>query len=62
MAGTKIRTKFKASVSTSGNGKKKPVKPRMTANSGLLTARIIAVVEKKKEAEKAQKDGKNEKD
>lgn len=56
MAGTKIKAKTKASVKPST--KKAPVKPRMAADSGLLTAKIITVVKRKKEAENAKKEEK----
>ena len=63
MAGTKIKAKLRAKVRPpEGKDKRPPVKPIMAADSGLLTAKIIAVVEKKKGAEKAKKEGKNEKD
>ena len=60
MAGTKIKAKLRAKVRPpEGKDKRPPVKPIMAADSGLLTAKIIAVVEKKKGA---KKEGKNEKD
>lgn len=63
MAGTKIKAKFRAKVRPpEGKDKRPPIKPVMAADSGLLTAKIITVVERKKEAENAQKEGKNEKD
>lgn len=59
MAGKKLKAKLKAVIAPRPKGK--PVKPRMTANSGLLTAKIITVVEQKRGAEKAKKAAKNEK-
>lgn len=63
MAGTKIKAKLRAKVRPpEGKEKRPPIKPVMAADSGLLTAKIITVVERKKEAENAKKEGKNEKD
>lgn len=59
MAGKKLKAKLKAVIAPRPKGK--PVKPRMAADSGLLTAKIITVVERKREAEKAKKEAKNEK-
>lgn len=62
MARTKIKAKFQAKVRPpEGKDKRAPIKPRMTANSGLLTAKIITVVEQKKAAEKAKNESENEK-
>ena len=58
MAGKKLKAKLKAVIAPRPKGK--PVKPRMTANSGLLTAKIIAVVEQKRGGEKAKKEAKTE--
>lgn len=63
MAGTKIKVKARASTRPGPQGRKRtPVMPVMTADSGLLTADIITVVRRKKEAEKQKEKGKNEKD
>lgn len=43
--GKKVKVKTKTTVST---GKKKPIKPDMGADSGLLTEKIIVTVNKKK--------------
>ena len=56
MGGTKIKAKMRASVKPKSKGQ--PVKPRMAADSGLLTEKIITVVRQKKEAEKSKKEEK----
>lgn len=62
MAGMKIKVKARARTRPRPQGKKTPVMPVMTADSGLLTTEIITVVRRKKEAEKPKEKGKNEKD
>ena len=63
MAGTKIKVKARTTTRPGPRGgRRAPVMPVMTADSGLLTADIITVVRRKKEAGKPKEKGKNEKD
>lgn len=63
MAGMKIKVKTRATTRPGQRaGRRAPVIPVMTADSGLLTADIITIVRRKKEAEKSKEKGKNEKD
>lgn len=43
--GKKVKVKTKTTVST---GKKKPVKPNMSGDAGLLSEKIVMTVNKKK--------------